>query len=137
VTRYGGRPDVELVVVLDCADLDRSAAFWCAVLGYEADPPDPPDPPGPARYRTLLPPTGGDGLELLLQRVPEAKTAKSRLHLDLRVPDLSAEVARVVALGARRITEEPVREHGWTWHVLADPDDNEFCVLQPPIRPAG
>ncbi|GIF23729.1 putative enzyme related to lactoylglutathione lyase [Actinoplanes tereljensis] len=40
--------------------------------------------------------------------------------------------ARVVALGARRVTTEPLDEHGWVWHVLADPDGNEFCVLQPP-----
>ena len=84
------------------------------------------------RYHALLPP-GRDGIEILLQRVPEPKTTtKNRLHLDLRVPDLAAEVARVVALGARRLTDDPVEEHGWRWHVLADPDGNEFCVLQPP-----
>jgi predicted enzyme related to lactoylglutathione lyase len=54
------------------------------------------------------------------------------MHLDLRVPDLDAEVARVVALGARCVTDGPIEEFGWAWHVLADPDDNEFCVLQPP-----
>ncbi|GAA0496300.1 glyoxalase [Paractinoplanes deccanensis] len=118
----------ELVVVLDCADLDRSAAFWSGVLGYEAGP------SAPGRYRQLLPP-GGEGVELLLQRVPEPKTGKNRMHLDFRVADLAAEVDRVAALGARRVTADPIEEDGWTWHVLADPDGNEFCVLQPPAAP--
>jgi predicted enzyme related to lactoylglutathione lyase len=123
--RFGGRDDVVLVVVVDCADLDRSAAFWCGVLGYRAEG------SGPGRYRSLLP-ADGNGIEVLLQRVPETKSAKSRVHLDLRVPDLQDEVDRVVALGARRLTDRPIAEDGWTWHVLADPDGNEFCVLQPP-----
>lgn len=127
--RFGGRDDVVLVVVLDCSDLERSAAFWCGVLGYEAGP----SVPGPGPYQQLLPP-GGNGVELLLQRVPEGKTGKNRLHLDLRVPDLGAETARVTALGARRVTAAPVEEDGWVWHVFADPDGNEFCVLQPPRR---
>jgi predicted enzyme related to lactoylglutathione lyase len=124
--RFGGRDDVVLVVVVDCADLDRSATFWCGVLGYEREPGNPS-----ATYRSLLPP-GGDGVELLLQRVVEPKTAKNRVHLDLRVPDLSAEVTRVTALGARVLTDAPIEEDGWSWHVLADPDGNEFCVLRPP-----
>jgi predicted enzyme related to lactoylglutathione lyase len=61
-----------------------------------------------------------------------AKATKNRMHLDLRVPDMEAETARVVALGARRVTDVPLEEFGWSWQVFADPDDNEFCVLQPP-----
>ncbi|MFC6567169.1 VOC family protein [Actinoplanes utahensis] len=72
------------------------------------------------------------GVELLLQQVTEAKVTKNRLHLDLRVPDLAAETARVMALGAGRVTEDPIEEYGWRWHVFTDPDGNEFCVLQPP-----
>lgn len=119
---------MELVVVLDCADLDRAAAFWSGVLGYRAEP------SSPGRYQQLLPPDGA-GIELLLQQVPERKTTKNRLHLDLRVPDLTAEVARLTALGAQRLTAEPIEEYGWRWHILADPDGNEFCVLQPPDGP--
>ncbi|MFF5081520.1 VOC family protein [Actinoplanes sp. NPDC000266] len=125
MTRFGGRDDVELVVVVDCADLERSAAFWCDVLGYRAEP------SSPGRYRSLTPP-GHHGIEVLLQRVPEPKTTKNRVHLDLRVPDLAAETARLTALGAQRVTAEPIEEDGWHWHVLADPDGNEFCVLQAP-----
>jgi catechol 2,3-dioxygenase-like lactoylglutathione lyase family enzyme len=124
--RYRGRADTVLVVVLDCADLDRSAEFWCGVLGYVGPPPGTPGP-----YRQLLP-ADGDGLELLLQQVPEAKAGKNRMHLDLRVPDLDAELARLLALGARPTTGTPVEEDGWTWYVLTDPDGNEFCVLHPP-----
>lgn len=123
--RYGGRPDTELVIVLDCADLDRSAAFWCAALGYSGPPPGTPGP-----YRSLLPP--GDGVELLLQQVPDPKAGKNRMHLDLRVPDLDAEVDRLLALGARHTTGHRVEEAGWTWYVLADPDGNELCLLHPP-----
>ncbi|MEV6303046.1 VOC family protein [Actinoplanes sp. NPDC051861] len=123
--RFGGRNNVVLAIVLDCSDLDRSSAFWCEVLGYH------PPSTGPGPYRRLLP-LDGNGVELLLQRVPEPKTSKNRLHLDLRVPDLDAEVTRIEAAGARRLTEKPVTEESWRWHILADPDGNEFCVLQPP-----
>ena len=70
--------------------------------------------------------------DLLFLRVPEDKTIKNRLHLDLRTPDLDAEVRRVVGTGASLLTGEPVQEFGWRWHVLGDPDGNEFCVIQPP-----
>ncbi|BEL06383.1 VOC family protein [Actinoplanes sichuanensis] len=123
--RFGGREDVTLVVVLDVADLDRAATFWAGVLGYD------PGPDSPGIYRQVLP-ADGNGIELLLQKVTEPHAGKNRMHLDLRVPDLAAELARVQALGARRLTSEPIEEHGWVWHVLADPDGNEFCVLQPP-----
>jgi len=92
-------PHGELVIVIDCADLDRSAAFW---------------------------------IDVMLQRAPDVKGQKNRLHLDLRAPDLDAEVRRVLGLGAMLLTSEPVTEDGWLWHILADPDRNEFCVLQPP-----
>jgi predicted enzyme related to lactoylglutathione lyase len=49
--------------------------------------------------------------------------------------DLEAEVARVADLGAILLTSQPVVEDGWRWHVLGDPDGNEFCVLEPPERP--
>ncbi|GIE32761.1 glyoxalase [Actinoplanes italicus] len=123
--RFGGRDDVVLAVVLDVADLKRSAAFWAGVLGYD------PGPSSPGIYRQVMP-ADGNGIELLLQKVAEPHSGKNRMHLDLRVPDLAVEVARVEALGARRLTSEPIEEHGWSWHVLADPDGNEFCVLQPP-----
>ena len=115
-----------LVVVIDCGNLDRSAQFWASVLGYARDGP----PSG--RYLGLVP-ADGQGIEILPQQVPEVKGGKNRLHLDLRTADLDAEVERVVGLAARRLTSTPVTEWGWRWHILADPDGNEFCILQPPV----
>jgi predicted enzyme related to lactoylglutathione lyase len=114
-----------LVVVIDCGDLDRAAQFWTSVLGYARSG-------GPSGSYQGLVPSDGQGVEILLQRVPDVKSGKNRLHLDLRTAELDSEVERVVALGALRLTSEPVREEGWSWHILADPDGNEFCVLQPP-----
>ena len=50
----------------------------------------------------------------------------------MRTRALDPELHRLLRLGARGLTEEPVSEAGWRWHILADPDGNEFCVLQPP-----
>jgi predicted enzyme related to lactoylglutathione lyase len=123
-----------LVVVIDCADLERSARFWAAALGY-AD-----EGAAGGTYRTLVP-ADGPGIEVLLQCTQDDKRDKNRVHLDLRTRDLDAEVARVETLGATRLTAEPIEEGGWAWHVLADPDGNEFCVLRPPsdywANPAG
>ena len=133
-------PNGELVIVIDCSDLDRSAAFWSGVLGYTSRPPSTglasagsasTAPASTAPYRSLQP-ESGVGIDMLLQRVPDVKRQKNRLHLDLRTPDLDAEVGRVTGLGATLLTSEPVTEDGWSWHILADPDGNEFCVLQPP-----
>lgn len=116
----------ELVVVLDCAELERAAAFWTTVLGYrrEGD--------GGGIYLSLVP-QDGRGVELLLQRTGDRTSEKNRMHLDLRTADLDAEVTRVRAAGGVLLTSEPVVEQGWRWHVLADPDGNELCVLQPPL----
>jgi predicted enzyme related to lactoylglutathione lyase len=121
----------ELLVVIDCADLGRAAEFWTGVLGYVRE--------GLAlgQYLGLIP-ANGQGAEILLQQVRDKKRDKNRVHLDLRTPDLESEVKRVLALGAVELTEQPLEEFGWRWHVLADPDGNEFCVIQPPDadRPA-
>jgi len=105
----------ELVVVIDCSDLERAARFWDAVLGFTAGRPTT----GP--YRALRP-ADGDGIEVLLQRVPEEKGRKNRLHLDLRTADLDGEVSRILGLGATLVTGAPIVEDGWRWHILADPE---------------
>jgi catechol 2,3-dioxygenase-like lactoylglutathione lyase family enzyme len=117
----------EMVLVIDCSDLERSAAFWCDVLGYRRDGP----PVG--QYLGLFPAEGA-GLQLLLQRTEDPKPAKNRVHLDLRTRELGLEVERIRALGGVVITEEPLAEFGFTWQVLADPDGNELCVVEPPAR---
>lgn len=126
-----------LTLVLDCSDLDRSTRFWTAVLGYvegEDDGGGEGEDGGGGDsnpYRSLVPVTG-QGIELLLQRVPEKKGTKNRLHLDLRTRDLEGELQRVRALGATIVTQDPIEEDGWVWYVLADPDGNELCVVRPP-----
>lgn len=101
-------------IVIDCDDLDAGAAFWSGALGAKVASWD-----GPYVFLEAKP----GGLHLGLQRVPEAKTAKSRVHLDISADDRDAEVARLEALGARR------REQVESWWVMEDPNGNEFCVL--------
>lgn len=88
--RFGGRNDVVLVIVLDCFDLDRSAAFWCDVLGYRAEP------SSPGRYPQLLP-GDGNGVELLLQRVAEGKPDEPRTGSGFPAPTVCWPVMGGVA----------------------------------------
>ena len=113
--------------MIDCSDLARSARFWVGVLGYL------PCPAGSPMYLSLIPGDGQD-IEMLLQRTGDDKHQKNRLHLDLRTASLEGEAGRILGLGASLPTDHPVTGHGWRWHILADPDGNEFCVLQPPAR---
>ena len=68
-------------------------------------------------------------LALLFLSVPEGKTAKNRMHLDLGCDDRRAEVARLVALGATHLGDHD--EFGISWSVLTDPEGNEFCIADP------
>ena len=106
-------------LVLDCADPERLAEFWSAALRYRTL--------GGAGSYVLLVDDGGAQPKLLLQRVPEAKTIKNRMHVDIECADVSGEAARLEALGATRV-ERPMSEHGSTWIVMHDPEGNEFCV---------
>ncbi len=107
-------------LVLDCADAEVLADFWAAALGYQRI--------GAAGQYVLLVPAGPGAPKLLLQRVPEAKVVKNRMHLDIETPDIEAEAARLEALGARRLAVDVLAEHGTHWYVMADPEGNEFCV---------
>jgi catechol 2,3-dioxygenase-like lactoylglutathione lyase family enzyme len=122
---------MRIELTLDCCDLERMTAFWTSAAGM-AEVGRIPD-----RFVSL----SGAGLDVTLQRVPEPKVAKNRLHLDLLVdaPDspLEDEVARLEALGASRLTAEPRREFGQTWFVLADPEGNEFCLARDPQASIG
>jgi predicted enzyme related to lactoylglutathione lyase len=111
---------------VDTRDPARIAGFWAAALGWRRTHEDPDEV-------VLEPPAGSpeDGLvpDLLFLRVPEEKTVKNRLHLDLRPDDQRAEVERLEELGARRCSVGQNEDVSWV--VLADTDGNEFCVLQP------
>ncbi|MFB7528989.1 VOC family protein [Streptomyces sp. NPDC056178] len=142
-------------IVIDASDPHAQAAFWAEALGYlvednstliervlglGAAPEEAtvlvdgrrawrdlvavrhPDDPHEEESGTGL------GRRLLFQRVPEAKTVKNRLHLDVHAGPgrREAEVKRLEALGATVLHE--VEQPGGTWTVLADPEGNEFCV---------
>ncbi|HWD78713.1 MAG TPA: VOC family protein [Kribbella sp.] len=116
---------MRMELTLDCTDLEAAAAFWSAALHYRRTP------TGAEGYVALAPPAG-DGIPVTLQRVPEPKLTKNRLHLDLLVEDVEAEVSRLVHLGADRLEQHS--EYGTTWWVLADPESNEFCVGRLPAQ---
>ena len=107
-------------LVLDCADPEVLAEFWAAALGYMRL--------GAAGQYVLLLPAEPGAPKLLLQQVPEEKVVKNRMHLDIETPDIDAEAARLEALGARRLAGDVHAEHGTRWHLMADPERNEFCV---------
>ena len=112
--------DANIGLVLDCADPEALAAFWAPALGYVNL--------GAAGAYVALFPDGKPGPKLLLQRVDEPKTVKNRMHFDIEVPDIETEAARLVDLGATRVSDGPCREHGSTWILMADPEGNEFCI---------
>jgi len=107
-------------LVLDCADPVALSAFWAPALDYVSV--------GEVGSYVALFPNGRPGPKLLLQRVAEPKIAKNRMHLDIEVPDIEIEAARLVGLGATRVSDSTLSEHGTTWVLMADPEGNEFCV---------
>jgi len=132
-------------VTFDAADPGALAAFWAEVLGYIMQPP----PDGYASWddwaRDLEIPEdaasaivdpGGNGPRIFFQRVPEGKTVKNRVHLDVRAAPgldddarkqrLRDECERLIGLGATRLYE--IDEPGQFWITMADPEGNEFCV---------
>ncbi|MER8011319.1 MULTISPECIES: VOC family protein [unclassified Streptomyces] len=142
-------------LVVDAGDPHAQADFWAAALGYEVEDNSPlvrrllqagalpaeatVDSHGRPAFLDLIAvrhpedpydeDTGiGRGRRLLFQRVPEAKTVKNRLHLDLHPGEgrREGEVERLEALGASALRR--VKEPSGEWVVMADPEGNEFCV---------
>jgi hypothetical protein len=137
-------------VVIDCADPGRLAPFWAEALGYVVQPP----PEGFGSWQDWLASMGipepewnsasavvdpdGSGPRIYFQRVPEPKTVKNRVHLDINAggprgtPDderrrrVGETVERLTARGASTLRE--VEERGEHWVVMQDPEGNEFCV---------
>ncbi|MBY8877997.1 VOC family protein [Actinacidiphila acidipaludis] len=108
-------------VTLDCADAYTLASFWAQVVdGRLADDDRPGDPEAVV---------SSAGVTLLFITVPESKTVKNRVHLDLQPQDRGRdeEVARLLDLGAR-IVGDLRRPDGTGWVTMADPEGNEFCV---------
>jgi catechol 2,3-dioxygenase-like lactoylglutathione lyase family enzyme len=114
---------------IDTGNPARIASFWQSALGWrrthESDDEVVLEPPAGS-------PEDGVAPDLLFLLVPEGKVVKNRLHLDLRPGDQAAEVARLEALGARRVS---IGQGDVSWVAMADPDGNEFDVLRP-LTPA-
>ncbi|RZS44508.1 hypothetical protein EV193_101384 [Herbihabitans rhizosphaerae] len=107
-------------IVIDCVDPRSLVRFWAGLLGGEpvdrafgwshVEPPDFP--------------------RLAFQPVPQEKTGKNRLHLDVRVDGIATAVVRAVELGARRVGVLITDEQG-SFQVMRDPAGNEFCFVRP------
>ena len=109
-------------ITFDCANAAALAEFWSAAL----DRPIQRDGDMGASEHFAVMPGDGDTPTLMFIQVPEGKTAKNRVHLDLSAPDRAAEVERLTELGATVLYDK--QEFGFTWTTLTDPEGNEFCV---------
>ncbi|TQC49887.1 VOC family protein [Rhodococcus sp. WS4] len=141
----------EIQVTFDCGDPAALASFWAEALGYRIqDPPPGFDtwdaalaamgiPPERRNDASALIDPDGSGPRIFFQRVPEGKTAKNRVHLDVRAAPgstgdermaaLEEECTRLVALGATRVARfEPAPPLQGGHIVLTDPEGNEFCL---------
>ncbi|MBO4163968.1 MULTISPECIES: VOC family protein [Micromonospora] len=109
---------------IDCHDTYALSGFWAQVFECPRQPDDLPGDP-----EAMLLPEGGP--EVLFLAVPEGKSVKNRLHLDLEPVDRTRdeEVERLLAVGAVHVDDQR-RPDGTGWVVLADPEGNEFCVLR-------
>jgi Glyoxalase-like domain len=105
-------------LAVDCADPPALARWWSRLLGGTVEG----DAAGDASLRTP------GGLAIDFVRVPEPKTVKNRLHLDLRTTDLAGATEQALALGAVRADDV---YDGGQWQVMRDPEGNEFCLLRP------
>ena len=113
-------------LVLDARDPDLLARFWCTVLGYvEFDRVDGSIEIGPPEAGF-----GGPQPTIVFDRTDEPKSGKLRLHIDVNATDRDqeAELDRLLAAGARRADIGQTGNE--SWHVLADPEGNEFCLLR-------
>ena len=113
-------------LVLDAHDPDLLARFWCTVLGYvELDRVDGSIEIGPPEAGF-----GGPQPTIVIDRTDEPKSGKLRLHIDVNATDRDqeAELDRLLAAGARRADIGQTGNE--SWHVLADPEGNEFCLLR-------
>ncbi|MFF3291347.1 VOC family protein [Streptomyces sp. NPDC003023] len=107
-------------IVFDCHDPARLVRFWAQLLG--GDPVDRSDD-----WSYVDPPLF---VRIAFQRVPEGKTVKNRIHLDLDAGDVDAAAREAVRLGAERVGATVTDDHG-RFQVLRDPEGNEFCFVVP------
>jgi predicted enzyme related to lactoylglutathione lyase len=113
-------PKSNMDIVLDCADPERLSEFWAEAMRYDVliafD------------EMAVLVPKSEVRPPIILMRVPEAKSGKNRMHIDIVTDDIEGEVARMEGLGAKR-THDGERTFGESrWVTMTDPEENEFCV---------
>ncbi len=115
-------------LAIDAVQPRLVADFWCAVLGWQVVDED--------ESGTSIAPPDETWRTIDVLAVPEGKTAKNRLHLDLRADGLTTaeELARLLDLGARRTDVGQGPDVSWV--VLADPEGNEFCLLSRTVQEA-
>jgi predicted enzyme related to lactoylglutathione lyase len=109
-----------LFITIDCADPARVATFWSALLETPVG-----DQMDDGRFVFLE--GGGDLPVICFQRVPEPKSVKNRVHLDLSVQDLAAATQRIEGLGGSWTGQEHTLDN-FTWRTMADPEGNEFDI---------
>jgi predicted enzyme related to lactoylglutathione lyase len=108
-------------IVIDTVDPARIAPFWCALLGVRER--------GWFGDDYLMLTADGGAPPVAFQRVPEAKSVKNRLHVDLAVDDLEDAFAKIVALGGSAVSGILEMSGGYRWRVMGDPEGNEFCIV--------
>ena len=115
-------------LIIDCKNPAVVGQFWRDVLDYEIS-----DQPDDGRWVELTGPPGS-GPTILCDKNPDEKVVKNRLHIEVNPTDRDRdeEVERILALGARKID---IGQGDASWVVLADPEDNEFCVLGSRVEP--
>ncbi len=109
-------------ITIDVNDMPLAVAFWRVALNATVD--ESVDFDSATFLAMKLP---DQEIKIFLQLVPEKKTAKTRMHLDIEAKDTTKEVARLVKLGAKVI--RPLPDKGFAFAVMQDPFGNEFCVL--------
>jgi Glyoxalase-like domain len=106
-------------VTFDCADPGHLSAFWSEVTGYvQTTVRDD--------FAALAAPDGRGIRGILFWKVPEPKSAKSRMHVDLASKSPESEIERLIALGAQRVARR--EGNGTSWTIMLDPEGNEFCI---------
>jgi predicted enzyme related to lactoylglutathione lyase len=116
-------------LTLDVNDPAPMIAFWSQVLGYVVEDEERFVADADRVYWSLVDPADR-GPRLVIQRVPEPVTAKTRVHIDVHVPDIEAAAEVAVGLGAARIDSDPIAEVGAAWIRLEDPEGNVFCFVR-------
>jgi Glyoxalase-like domain len=111
-------------ITFDSANPRTLAQFWAEVLERPVDD-------GASEFFASIDDQTAERPSWFFIRVPESKVSKNRVHLDLTADDRDAEVSRLLALGAVRLSDHD--EWGAVWTVMTDPEGNGFCVGQRPL----